>query len=303
MRELTQRQQAAIFLAGIFTVGALVQWYIVATIGSLPESAAAFLPWIPGGAALLCAHYFGHSRRDLGISGAGQIYWILAYTVPAAAALLVLIVTVMIGIGHFSFSGIRTVGRMIFVPTFGVFLSLLAAIGQEIGWRGFLLPRIQQAQIPAPYLFVGLIAAAWNWPLLVFGAQAATRLPVLTLFLYTLTTASFAIFLGWLRDRSRSVFVPALAVATHFTWLHDLTPSIYKGGPLDLYFGGDAGFLLAILYVLLAWAVTVHADHWVKEPPRRRNGGLRILEVSAPVAVESSFEKNPEKTVKTQRAV
>jgi membrane protease YdiL (CAAX protease family) len=56
------------------------------------------------------------------------------------------------------------------------FINSLFGLGEEIGWRGFLLPRLLPLGKPRAYLLLGVIWGIWHAPLIVVGFNyPATR--------------------------------------------------------------------------------------------------------------------------------
>ena len=195
--ELTPRQEVGAYLAITFLLSVFVELYVIRVAQTTATPAMFVLACVPGAVALFCSWFFKHHFHDLGLRSCLPEYFAYAYAVPAVASLLVLFVSVCIGIGEFAFESGRTFLRLlVFTPTLGVFLALFAAAGEELGWRGYLQTRVAEAQIPAPYLFVGLVWSVWHWPLLAFGDLVPTRLPLLSVILFTITTMSFSVFLG-----------------------------------------------------------------------------------------------------------
>ncbi len=49
--------------------------------------------------------------------------------------------------------------------------SMATALGEKIGWRGFLVPKLATAtrSYPKTALMSGVIRAVWHFPLLIFG--------------------------------------------------------------------------------------------------------------------------------------
>ena len=86
-------------------------------------------------------------------------------------------------------------------------------MGEELGWRGFLLRKLLPlGQWPA-LLISGVIWGIWHLPLVLMGQNYPT-LPVAGPFLMIGFTVLMGIILGWLQLASRSVWVPALAHGT-----------------------------------------------------------------------------------------
>jgi membrane protease YdiL (CAAX protease family) len=241
----------AVFLASTFAISAFFEFLIIRkhTINTflvLP------LMWTPGLVAIACSNGFKNQLRDLSLNRSSRRMVGLAYLVPATAALLTFIICVATDIGRINFSQDSAIKALIVQPTIGVFLGTLLAMGEELGWRGFLHTHVARARWPHPVLITSGIWAVWHWPLILGAGYSSSELPWLSLILFTIQVVSFGVFLGWIRERSRSVVPAALAHGVHNTWIQSLTPVFYQPGRLSPYFMGESGFVIAILYLILA---------------------------------------------------
>lgn len=104
-------------------------------------------------------------------------------------------------------------GRAVnFLPTV-LILALIAGLGEEPGWRGFALPRLQNGLAPvAATLVLGGLWALWHLPLVFvdprFSHGFASAAPQFLVALLTmLTIALYAFFYTWLYNRTRSVLL------------------------------------------------------------------------------------------------
>jgi membrane protease YdiL (CAAX protease family) len=154
--------------------------------------------------------------------------------IPIVYALPVYIVTWAAILGSFAFSkfadsmGVafgfphwpRATTLLLAVPcyaTLGVIGSLAHALGEEIGWRGFLLPRlVKQTGFTWGCLLSGCIWAVWHYPGLLFADYNAGTRPVFALSCFTLMVIADSYILGWLRLRSGSLWPPSFTRATTF---------------------------------------------------------------------------------------
>ncbi len=95
------------------------------------------------------------------------------------------------------------------------FVTLLA-LTEEIGWRGYLLPRVQtMVSKRRAALVVGFIHGMFHVPLMVFTTtynSIGSRWIVVPTVVVTLTAAG--VFYAWLKDRSGSVWPVAVAHGT-----------------------------------------------------------------------------------------
>ena len=96
------------------------------------------------------------------------------------------------------------------VPERFLFILLFVGLGEEPGWRGFALPRLQERRTPlAASLILAPIWALWHLPL--FGTEFPA--PIIPAFLISLTGAT--LLQTWLFNRTKgSVFAQMLLHAT-----------------------------------------------------------------------------------------
>ena len=122
---------------------------------------------------------------------------------------------------------------------------LFGPLGEEFGWRGFLLPRFVErfSVLPACFL-VGIIWSAWHWPLFYKGIIESPAQEIFFLFA-NITGLSFLIGTVYLRTRSL-----LLAMLMHWstnaaqTLIGKLLPGLPDSAP------GSAAFRWCVLGVL-----------------------------------------------------
>jgi uncharacterized protein len=84
-------------------------------------------------------------------------------------------------------------------------LSLLVAgLGEELGWRGFALPRLQaRQQAFAASLLLGVLWGLWHLPLLIAtGLVPLTSLGILNFLLFDLTITAIAVLFTWVYNNT-----------------------------------------------------------------------------------------------------
>ncbi len=86
------------------------------------------------------------------------------------------------------------------------------ALGEELGWRGFLLPRLMKAGLgPWPALVLsGVIWGVWHAPVIAQGHNYPDH-PYLGVLLMIVFCTLLGIIFGWLQLSSGSVWVPTIA--------------------------------------------------------------------------------------------
>ena len=133
-------------------------------------------------------------------------------------------------------------------------LACISALGEEIGWRGFLWPTLRtRAGFWTVSLCVGLLWWVYHLPLIVLGWYGSMS----GLAAFTVTIAGFTLFVGVLTDRTRAVWPSTLAhggwnalVATSFTAFGS---AAFTGSTQLGEFGWIAAVTMATLGGLLAW--------------------------------------------------
>ncbi len=116
-------------------------------------------------------------------------------------------------------------GSIIFVSTmwllvFAVINAMARALGEEIGWRGFLTPLLaRKFSFPVMAFITGLIWAMWHVPLLIYSNYIAEYGYGMELWInilnYMIMTIALAFPMAYLRLKSGSLWTGTLFHAVH----------------------------------------------------------------------------------------
>ena len=174
----------------------------------------------------------------------GWKWYGVALGLPVAEALLA--VGVASGFGVFKLSRINMEMLRATLPEFWI-VFLFAAI-EELGWRGYALPRLlarQNAVVAS--IVLGTIHAVWHWPLVLLPHSYLSDVPVVP---YTVSLAAEAIVLTWIFcNTGGSVLMAAL-----FHGMINITMTAFDG--IDPHwmpwFKSSIDVAVAILIVLVA---------------------------------------------------
>ena len=98
----------------------------------------------------------------------------------------------------------------------GMFSSCISALGEELGWRGFMYPVMERViGRKKALIFGGLIWAIWHMPIMVAGLYQAETVLWYGLVMFTVEVTLMSIIMAWLRVTSGSI-IPALFIhASH----------------------------------------------------------------------------------------
>jgi CAAX protease family protein len=148
------------------------------------------------------------------------------------------------------------IGYLLLSGSAGMVMSLAFALGEEIGWRGFLAPHMTRAfgfKIGA--VVTGLVWTAWHLPL-VFLADYHSGTPWwFGVTCFALLMVGMSVILAWLRMTSGSLWTAALFHASHNQFIQVFfTPATQAKGQITSYAVDEFGFALPLVVLLLASA-------------------------------------------------
>ncbi len=126
----------------------------------------------------------------------------------------------------------------------GPTVLIVSALGEELGWRGFLHRELEPlGRWPRPAL-TGLLWGLWHLPAVTQG-YAYPNHPLLGGVLLLALTQALAPIYAWLRDRSGSIFVPAVFHGTCSGTSAVAIAFVRGGDELSSGFTGVAGLIAA----------------------------------------------------------
>lgn len=126
---------------------------------------------------------------------------------------------------------------------------------EEIGWRGFALPRMQQALGPLPAaLLLGVLWALWHLPQFLVPSWAASSGGggLVGIVLFTLTAMTFTVVISWVFNNTRASLLLAVllhsSIDTFSVTLGGIFPpeALASAFPFMIGFGAAALVLIAV---------------------------------------------------------
>ncbi|QXC60831.1 CPBP family intramembrane metalloprotease [Aquihabitans sp. G128] len=200
----------------------------------------------------------------LGVRRAGLRYWPFAVLVPAAAIGASFAATWALGVVRFHQLGLYLADA----PISLVFMSVFWLV-EELGWRGYLLPRLAQVlSNRSASLVTGLIHGVFHIPLMVLTVaynSEGSRWLVVPGAVAVISLGG--VLFGWLRIRSGSVWPAAIAHAAVNTALVE-SPTLVTDRPaLAAYLTSEAGLFTLVTVGLLALVLLRRAD-WTDAAPK-----------------------------------
>jgi membrane protease YdiL (CAAX protease family) len=264
-----RKKSVPLFLVCLFVFSAAADALV---IHSHHESAALsrFVMWCPGFAALCTCLLLRIPLGTLGWSWPAGRFLRLAYFLPLIYATPVYLLS-WLAIHHafalksfaISMAGVYGLERWPVLETFGVALPLLFTItvigtctwtlGEELGWRGFLFPRLHERfGFHGACLISGGIWAVWHYPGLLWADYNAGTNPVFAIACFTVMVVAMAYIMGYLRNRSGSIWPCVLFHATHNSFVQGIFDPLTAPVGLTKYITTEFGIGLAVAMVLAA---------------------------------------------------
>ncbi|MBO3087929.1 CPBP family intramembrane metalloprotease [Cellulomonas sp. zg-ZUI40] len=100
--------------------------------------------------------------------------------------------------------GVLVALQLVSIPV-GALVNSVAALGEEVGWRGWLLPALLPLGTWPALLVSGVVWGLWHSPLILLGYNFG-RTDVTGVLLMTGGCVAWGVLLGWLRLRSGSLW-------------------------------------------------------------------------------------------------
>ena len=234
------------------------------------------LMWCPAAAALLTLLIKRLDIRDFGLSRFGGGYAALGYLLPLGYATVAYALVWGLGFGFFpdpaaiaklaarlgwrvSTPSSFLVPYFLLVATTYMVGAIARALGEEIGWRGFLTPRlVAKFGFTWGAILAGVIWAFWHLPLILLGSYNNGTPWWFGFSCFAVMVIASSVVLTWLRLSSDSVWPCALCHASHNVFIQGFfTPLTGARGPITPYAIDEFGFALAgvilALAILLWW--------------------------------------------------
>lgn len=246
----TNKKAVKLFLIIVVILSVIFEGVIIYT-GNMTY--AAFLMWVPALAALVAKlTYFPKEKHALLFTKCKIKYWGLALLYPVIYLGVPYVIYWIVNPGSMQINwGLQT----LITAIIGTVISMLTALGEEIGWRGFLVPRLSTViGEKRTLLLTGLIWGLWHCPILISGIYMPGTPVWFKVPLFLIIIGSTGVIIGVLTLRAKSVWPAALLHAAH----NNYDQVIFNPGTVGgnkMYFVSETGIFTAVVSVILAVVV------------------------------------------------
>ena len=278
------RGKIALFLLLTFVFSSV--FYVLMLRAGTMGNLALGVMWCPGLAALITQFVYTRSLRGLGWGLGKPRYLGASYAIPLLYSLVAYGVVWLTGLGGppnlYKAAAIQrqyapdaspwvaTVGYIAFAATVGLVINCLAALGEEIGWRGLLVPElVKHTSFTRAALLSGLVWAVWHYPGIFFVDYTNEGVPRWYAALcFTVLVVAGSVIMAWLRLKSGSLWTAVVFHAAHNLFIQAIFTPLTSNTSLTPYFIDEFGLAVPVVAVVIAYLLWRRRGELVlPEPP------------------------------------
>ena len=292
------RRQVLTYLLLVFAFSS-VFYFLVLRTGKLGAAGGMYvvgIMWCPALAAVATLKLNRRSLADLGWKWPQTRYMVMSWYIPLLYASIAYAVVWVAGLGAFpdrdvmqklavrmglhASPAVSTVAYVLLTGSFGLVFGMATALGEEIGWRGFLVPELSKTMsFTATALISGVVWALWHFPILIWGDYNAGTPVWYSLPCFTVMVVGLAFIFAWMRLKSGSLWTAAMLHASHNLYIQDISTPLTKNTGKTAWFIDEFGVVLPT--VVAGFAIYF----WRRRGELTRN---QIDEQQAPAALANA---------------
>ncbi len=225
-----------------------ISYYAMGSTGTAQSMALPWM-WSPGIAAVVTQVLFRDSLRAFGWRPGPLRYLVLGYVIPLIYGPAIYATVWITGLGGFLGRPLVLLGSVVPLPVSLAVMCLLglipacgAALGEEIGWRGLLVPELARlTTFTRTSLLTGIIWAAWHYPAIIFADYHSPAPRLFDLLTITISVFGMSTFTAWLRLKTGSIWPAVLWHGNHNLLIQSVLLRMTVYTALTGYFVDDFG--------------------------------------------------------------
>lgn len=225
--------------------------------------------WCPALAAFVTLKLNGRPVADLGWKWPATKYAAMSWYVPLLYTAIAYTIVWVSGLGafpnyefmnslavrmgeHLSPSA-SAVLYVVLTGSFGMVSALSTGLGEEIGWRGFLVPELSKTMgFTGTALISGIVWSLWHYPALIFADYNSGTATWFALSCFTVMVVAIAFVFAWLRLKSGSLWTGALLHASHNLYVQRIFTPLTRDTGKTAWFIDEFGAVLPLIAVCFA---------------------------------------------------
>jgi membrane protease YdiL (CAAX protease family) len=269
----------------------------VATVAS--GEASVLLLVAPALAALITRYLFQRNVRGFAWQLPKPRAAVSAYLLPFLVSGSVFIAAWLV-FGYYTTDNTDTavLQGLVISATVGFLAAAAFGFGEELGWRGFLVPELAKITgFTNVALISGVIWALWHWPLILFAADVTDfdKAPAwFTLPAFSITIVAAGTVLAWLTLRTRSIWPAVIMHGSQNAITQGFFAEYTSQQGNSAYYVSEVGALIAIAWVIAAYVFWRHRNSLPNQPTHTPENTLGItVTASRPLAPHQHPPQTP----------
>ncbi len=267
----TNRKPLLSFLLLTFALSSIF-YFLIIKAGHLNAGKGLYvlgLMWCPGLSGIITRLLFKQSTVPMGWRWGKTRYQAAAYLIPVGYATFGYMLVWLTGMGAFynpkfiaSLPGplaakpawLAMTLYVVILAMAGMVSSCFSALGEEIGWRGFLVPNLAQTNsFTRTAVISGLIWSVWHYPILIFADYNSGTPTWYGLSCFTVMVVSIAVIFAWFRLKSGSLWTGMFLHASHNAFIQGFFDPVTRDTGHTRYFIGEFGVVVPLVAAALAF--------------------------------------------------
>lgn len=265
------RAQVTLYLLFVFAFSSVFYFLILRAhgLGGGGGLYVVGIMWCPALAGMLTLKLNRRPLAELGWKWPQARYTAMSWYIPLLYATIAYAIVWSTGLGAFpnhdtmqqlvqrmglrTSPALSTVVYVLLVGSFGLVSSLARALGEEIGWRGFLIPELFKTMgFTSTALISGVVWSCWHYPILIWGDYNAGTPTWYGLTCFTVLVVAISFVFAWMRLKSGSLWTGAILHASHNLYIQGIFTPLTRNTGKTAWFIDEFGAVLPLVAVAFA---------------------------------------------------
>jgi len=247
-----------LFIIVVFAISLLLDLY-------LPLEKIDYVMFVPGVAAIVVKLYYNERISSIFIKADNFQNILIAFTIPIFVFLLSVAISSFFSLADYELpEEILEYGNIFQIITTFIFIGLpyllftnsIFALGEEIGWRGYLLAKLKNENFYNRALIVGAIWSVWHLPIYI-----RMNIPAVSIVIFILNIFIISIIYAWLFEKNNSIWSATIIHATHNIFFNMILPMILIPKTESTILFGEEGLLATIGYLIVVFGIVIEREY------------------------------------------
>lgn len=227
------------------------------------------LMWCPGCAGMLTLKLNRRKLGELGWKWPSARYAAMSWFIPLLYGAIAYTIVWVSGLGGFpnrefmaklvepmglhASPAVSTIVYVLLTGSYGMIRGMASALGEEIGWRGFLVPQLSKTfSFTSTALISGIVWSCWHYPILIWGDYNAGTPTWYGLTCFTVMVIGTAFVCAWMRLKTGSLWTGAILHASHNLYIQLIFTPLTRNTGKTAWFIDEFGVVLPLVVAAFA---------------------------------------------------